>query len=84
MQNYEKKVLNSDGWSTIPPISTKRTITDHLHLLNNNMTTTYDVGNAGTGWVGLNQLMRTTPPLLITEYPIHIKKTIKNLHKFCI
>lgn len=32
--------------STIPTMSTKPTITSHLHLLN----TTYDVGNPSTGW----------------------------------
>jgi len=36
-------------WSIIPPISTKRKITSHLHSLNTKKTTTYDVGNPGPG-----------------------------------
>jgi hypothetical protein len=34
-------------WSTIPPISTKWTITFHLNSLNINKTTKYDTGNPG-------------------------------------
>ena len=38
-------------WSTNPPISTKQTITSHIKPLNIKMTTTYDFGNAGPGFV---------------------------------
>ena len=36
-------------WSTILPISTKRTTTSHLKSLNKEKTTTYDFGNLGPG-----------------------------------
>jgi hypothetical protein len=36
-------------WSTIPPISTKQTITSLLKQLNTKKITTYDVGNPGPG-----------------------------------
>jgi len=36
-------------WSTIPPLSTKRTITSLLHSLHTKRITVYDVGNQGLG-----------------------------------
>jgi hypothetical protein len=36
-------------WSTIPPISTKRTITTQHSLIEQNKDTTHDVGNTGHG-----------------------------------
>ena len=36
-------------WSTIPPISTKQTVTSHLSSLNTKKTTTYDAGYPGPG-----------------------------------
>ena len=36
-------------WSTIPPISTKRTVPSHLNSLNTNKIMTYDTGNPGPG-----------------------------------
>ena len=49
---YIMKKTIKQSWSTIPPISTKQTITSHLISLNmkkpqNN--TEYDVGNPGPG-----------------------------------
>jgi hypothetical protein len=44
---YELKC--KQGWSTIPPISTKRTMISHLKLLNTKQTTTYNVRNPGPG-----------------------------------
>jgi len=43
------KIKLNQWWSTISPISTKRTITSHLSLLNTNKITIYDVGNPGPG-----------------------------------
>jgi hypothetical protein len=39
---YEKQ-----WWATIPLISTKWTITSHIHSLNTKKTMAYDVGNPG-------------------------------------
>ena len=36
-------------WSTIPPISTRRTITSHLKSLNSKKATTNDEGKSGPG-----------------------------------
>ena len=33
------------GWSTVPPISTKQTITSNLRSPNTKKTMTYDIGN---------------------------------------
>jgi hypothetical protein len=38
-------------WSSIPPISTKRTFTFHLNSLNTKKTMTYDVGNPCPGLI---------------------------------
>jgi hypothetical protein len=36
-------------WSTIPPISTKGTITSHFNVLNTQKIMTYDIANPATG-----------------------------------
>jgi hypothetical protein len=47
---------------TIPSISTKRTITSHLHLLNKKGKQKYhDVGNSGTGLVYAQQCGSVKP-----------------------
>jgi hypothetical protein len=53
-------------WSTIPLISTKRTITGHLNLLNTKKTTTYDVGNPGPGLGQAQKCGRVKP---VNEIP---------------
>ena len=61
-------------WSSIPPISTKRTVTSHLYWTQTDQT--YDVGNQSPGlgqvhtYVGVkpvNEIL--TLPLLITGSP---------------
>jgi len=49
LQMYNEKKVFKLWWSTIPPISTKRTITSHLNSLNTEKTMAYDVGNHGHG-----------------------------------
>ena len=57
-------------WSTIPPISTKRIIPDHLKLLNIKKTTANAVGNSGPDLRQahecdrLNRLLGSQPPFL--------------------
>ena len=45
-----KDTINSDQWSAIPHISTKRTSTSLLKVLNTKKTTTYADGNTGHGF----------------------------------
>jgi len=54
-------------WSSIPPLSTERKITSHLHSLNTKTPTSYDVGNESPDLVQaqkcgrLNRLMGSQP-----------------------
>jgi hypothetical protein len=47
--NIIKTNNHQQWWSTIPPISSKQTITSHLNSLNIKNTMTYDIGNPGLG-----------------------------------
>ena len=49
LSKYELTNEIKQWWSTIPPISTKQTITSHLDSLNTKQTMTYDIGNLGSG-----------------------------------
>jgi len=42
-----KVLYDKQRWATFPPISTKRTITFHIHSLNTKKTMAYDIGNPG-------------------------------------
>jgi len=52
--------------STIPSISTKRTIASHFNSLNTKKNTTYDVGNQG---FGLGQAEKCGGVILVNAIP---------------
>ena len=60
LQCYEKKVYKQ-RWSTIPPMSTKRTITSHLKSLNLKKITTYHHGSPCPGMRQAQQYVGVNP-----------------------
>jgi len=53
-------------WSTIPPISTKQTVTSHLKPFNIIKTTTYGIGNPS---IDLKQAQKCGRVKLVTGIP---------------
>ena len=59
---------------TDKPMSTKQTTTSHLRSLNTNNTTTYHVGNPGSGLGQVQKGGRVKLPFLITVSPMAIQE----------